>query len=371
MTADDMAPRLTRLVEGLPPTVPFVGPETIERRLGRVLRPRIGANENLFGMSAAVLAAMTEAAAESGLYGDPEAWDLRQALAQRHGIGIDNIVLGGGIDELLGLFVRAYAGEGAPVVMSTGGYPTFTYHVHGHGCRLVTAPYRDFANDLDALAEAARQSNAAIVYLANPDNPTGSWVDAEAQRRLLASLPPTSLLLLDEAYADFAPPGAIPDDGFADPRLVRLRTFSKAQGLAGLRVGYAFGDPATIRPLDRIRNHFGMARISQVAALAALGDPAHVAGTVAEIARGRLDYAALAEEFGVRALPSATNFVAIDMGDGARSRRVLDRLVEQEGVFVRMPGTPPLDRCIRVTIGPAADRQLFAAAFARVMKAGL
>ncbi|HTH98969.1 MAG TPA: aminotransferase class I/II-fold pyridoxal phosphate-dependent enzyme [Stellaceae bacterium] len=362
-------PRLTPLVEALSPTVPFVGPETIERRLGQVLDPRLGANESLFGMSPHVLAAIGQAAMTSGLYADPEGWELRQALARRHGVGLDHIVLGGGIDELLGLFVRAYGAPGAPVVMSTGGYPTFTYHVHGYGCRLVTAPYRDFANDLAALAEAARREDAAIVYLSNPDNPTGSWVSTEAQMALLAALPPQTLLLLDEAYADFAPAGSIPQEGIADPRLVRLRTFSKAQGLAGLRVGYAYGDPATIRPLDRLRNHFGMSRVSLAAALASIEDQAHVDAIVAEVARGRREYEALAAEFGLKALPSATNFVAIDMGDAERARRILTKLIEQEAVFIRMPGTPPLDRCIRVTIGRPVDRQAFAAAFTRVMKA--
>jgi histidinol-phosphate aminotransferase len=268
------------------------------------------------------------------------------------------------------MIVRAYLAPGEIAIMSAGGYPTFAYQVLGHGGVIETVPYRDDRNDGPALVAAARVHGAKLLYLANPDNPGGTWLDAAEQAAMLNALPPNCLLVLDEAYAEFAPDGAIPDLDPDDPRVIRLRTFSKAHGLAGLRVGYALGAPAAVRVFDRIRNQFGVGRLAQAAALAALDDPAHVAAVVAGVAEGRRDYAELAAALGFAALPSATNFVAIDVGGPVRARAIVDALLAREGVFIRMPGKPPLDRCIRVTIGRPADRAIFAAALRRVV-AGL
>jgi histidinol-phosphate aminotransferase len=362
-------PKLTGIVAGLPAAVPFVGPEALERQSGRPMVARLGANENLFGPSASVRAAMRDALAESALYGDPEGWELRVAIARHHGLTPEHIVLGAGVDELLGLVVQAYLEPGEVAAMSTGAYPTFAYQVATHGGRFARVPYRNFANDAEALVELARESGAKLLYLSNPDNPTGSWLSAETQLAILDRLPPDCLFLLDEAYGEFAPPGTLPEISCDDPRVIRFRTFSKVHGLAGMRVGYVFGAPEVVRPLDRIRNQFGVGRVAQAAALAALADQDHVRQMVAAIAEGRRDYAATAARHGFEALPSATNFVAIDMGDGDRARAVLRALIEQEGVFVRMPGVAPLDRCVRITVGPAPDRQIFAEAFSRVVGA--
>ena len=362
-------PALTSIVDRLPASTPFVGPEALERRMGRPLDVRLGANESLFGPSARVVEAMRAAALEIQLYGDPEAYELRLALARHHGLTLDHLVLGSGIDELLGVLVRAYLEPGQIAVMSLGGYPTFAYQVAGQGGRIETVPYRDDRNDAEALVETARRVGAKLLYLSNPDNPSGSYLSAETQLALIEQLPPDCLLVLDEAYAEFAPADAIPAISPSDPRVVRLRTFSKAHGLAGMRVGYAFGAPEVIRPFDRIRNQFGVGRMAQAAALAALADQDHVASVVAAVAAGRDEYAALARELGFQALPSATNFVAIDVGSGVCAKTMLGALLEREGVFIRMPGTPPLDRCIRVTVGRPADRAAFAAAFRKVVAA--
>ncbi|HEV2676449.1 MAG TPA: aminotransferase class I/II-fold pyridoxal phosphate-dependent enzyme [Aliidongia sp.] len=359
-------PALAAIVAGLPASTPFVGPEALERRLGRPLGVRLGANESLFGPSARVIEAMRAAALDINLYGDPEGFELRTALARHHALTLDHVVLGSGIDELLGLLVRAYLEPGGIAVMSLGGYPTFVYQVSGHGGRIETVPYRDDRNDAEGLVEAARRVGAKLLYLSNPDNPSGSYLTGATICDMVDRLPRGCLLVLDEAYAEFAPADAIPDIAADDPRVVRLRTFSKAHGLAGMRVGYAFGAPETIRPLDRIRNQFGVGRMAQAAALAALADQDHVATVVAAVAAGRADYAALARELGAVALPSATNFVTIDVGGSVCAKTILAALLEREGVFIRMPGAAPLDRCIRVTVGRPEERTLFAAAFRRV-----
>ena len=202
--------RLTPLAASLPATVPFVGPETQERAMGRRFVARLGANESVFGPSPAAVAAMAEAAAEAWQYGDPELYDLKAALAAHHGVAPANIVVGEGIDGLLGLLVRLLVAPGTPVVTSAGAYPTFAYHVTGFGGRLVTVPYRDDAEDPEALLLAARKAGAPLVYLANPDNPMGSWHAGARIAEMIARLPGDAVLCLDEAYADFAPPDAIP-----------------------------------------------------------------------------------------------------------------------------------------------------------------
>ena len=354
--------RLAPIAANLPATVPFVGPETLERRAGRPFAARLGANENGFGPSPRAVEAMQAAAAEVWKYGDPTSHDLTQALAAHHGVRPENIVVGEGIDGLLGLLVRLLVAPGDAVVTSDGAYPTFTFHVTGFGGALHQVPYRDDAEDPQALLDRAAETGARLVYLANPDNPMGSWHEGRAVQAMLDRMPPDCLLVLDEAYAEFAPAGAIPAIAADDPRVIRMRTFSKAHGMAGARVGYAIGHPDLIAAFDRVRNHFGVNRIGQAGALAALADPDWLARTVAQVDRARQRIAAIAADNGLAALPSAANFVALDTGrDGAFARRLVDALAAG-GVFVRMPGAAPLNRCIRVSCAPDAELDRLAAA---------
>ena len=361
------APRFTRLVDGLPSTIPFVGPETLERRRGEAFRVRVGANESAFGVSPKAAEAMREAIETVAWYNDPEGWELRSAIAAHHGVRVEEVLLGAGIDEMLGNVVRTVVEPGMPVVTSRGAYPTFNYHVAGFGGVLESVPYRDDRIDLEALLDAVRRVDAPLVYLANPDNPMGTWHDAAQVRAFIDALPESTLLVLDEAYIEFAPASATFPIDADDPRVIRMRTFSKAHGMAGARIGYAIAPSRTIAGLGRIRNHFGVNRIAQAGALASLEDPAFIASVVEEVARGRNEYHALARRMGLASVPSATNFVAIDAGgDGDRARVLLARL-QDEGVFVRMPGVAPLDRCIRVTVGTAEERALFAHVFETVL----
>ena len=355
-------PRLTPLAASLPATVPFVGPEAQERASGRPFTARLGANESVFGPSPKAIAAMREAAAEVWKYGDPESHDLRHALAEHHGVHPHNIVVGAGIDGLLGSTVRLFCPEGGPVVTSAGAYPTFNYHVRGYGGVIHTVPYSDDAEDPEALIARAREVGARLIYLANPDNPMGSWHDAATVQRMIERVPDGGLLVLDEAYVDTAPPGTAPALDMDEPRVLRFRTFSKAYGMAGARIGYALGQRDVIAAFERVRNHFGISRISQAGALAALRDQDYLAGTVARIAAARDRIGAIAQANRLVPLPSATNFVTIDAGrDGDHARALLKALIER-GIFVRMPFVAPEDRCIRVSAGTDADLDAFAAA---------
>ncbi len=360
-------PRYTPLVQTLPASVPFVGPETQERARGAAFTARLGANESVFGPSPKAVAAMAQAAQDTWMYGDPEVFDLRAALAAHHGVAAANVVVGEGIDGLLGYLVRLLIAPGDGVVTSDGAYPTFGYHVTGFGGILHKVPYAGDHEDPEALIARARDTRAKLIYFANPDNPMGSWHDAATVQAMIDALPDGCVLALDEAYADTAPASAIPALDMTHPRVIRFRTFSKAYGLAGLRVGYALAQPDFITAFNKIRHHFGMGRVAQAGALAALQDQDYLHATVASIAAARDRIAAIARDNGLVPLPSATNFVTIDCGrDGAFARAVLASLVAQ-GIFVRMPFTPPQDRCIRVSVGGRPDLDALAAALPRAL----
>jgi len=338
--------------------VPFVGPETQERQRGAPFVARLGANESVFGPSPSALEAM--AATDIWMYGDPENHDLRYALAEHHEVKPENIVVGEGIDGLLGYLVRLVVGPGDPVVTSDGAYPTFNYHVAGYGGVLHKVPYRDDHEDPTALFAKAAEIGAKLVYLANPDNPMGSWHSGTDIASALAGLPDRCLRVLGEAYVECAPEGTAALIEADDPRVIRLRTFSKVYGMAGARVGYAIGAPELIAAFNKVRNHFGMNRAAQAGALAALLDEAWLAQVQGRIAGARESIGQIARENGLDPLPSATNFVAIDcQQDGVFAKAVLDALVDR-GIFVRMPFAAPQNRCIRVSCGDVADLDAFA-----------
>ena len=364
-----MPPSFTSLVSGLPSSVPFVGPEALERRTGRTFRARIGANESVFGPSPKVAQAIAAAAADVWQYCDPENHDLKAALARYLGVAPANVMVGEGIDGLFGYAVRLFVEPGVTVATSLGAYPTFNFHVHGFGGRLMTTPYVDDREDPASLLDLAAREKARLIYLANPDNPLGSWWPAAVVEDMIARLPEGALLMLDEAYGEFAPDGTLPPLDVSNQNVLRFRTFSKAYGMAGMRLGYCIGHADVIAAFDRIRNHFGVTRIGQAAGLAALDDQEHLRSVVEKVAEARETIAGIARDNGLAPLPSGTNFVAIDCGrDGAYARRVLEALLAA-GVFVRMPGVQPLDRCIRVTAGTPADLAVLAEALPAALKA--
>ena len=350
----------TELIASLPSTVPFVGPEAQERQRGEQFLARIGANENVFGPSPKAIEAMRAAAAATWMYADPESHDLRQELARLHGIAPDNIVIGEGIDALFGYVNRLFVEPGVTVATSLGAYPTFNYHAVGFGGRLVTTPYVNDREDPQSLIDLARRERARLIFIANPDNPMATWWDAAVIQDMIANLAEGAVLCLDEAYGEFAPEGTLPPIDVENPRVLRFRTFSKAYGMAGARIGYAVGEQGLIKAFDKIRNHFGINRIAQIGALASLQDETHLTLTCQKVAEARDRIAQIARDNGLETLPSATNFVAVDCArDGDFARKVLSGLISR-GVFVRMPGIAPQDRCIRVSAGTPADLDIFA-----------
>ncbi|MDP3315064.1 MAG: pyridoxal phosphate-dependent aminotransferase [Devosia sp.] len=342
-----MRPLLTPIAQGLPDTVPFSA--------------RVGANESGFGPSPKVIEAVRALAPDMWMYGDPEVFELKAALAAKLGVPPANVAVGEGIDGLHGLIARLVIAPGDVAVTSLGAYPTFNYHVAGFGGRVVFVPYAGYREDLGALAEAARRERAKVIYLSNPDNPMGTWWSAAEISAFIEAVPEETLVLLDEAYCETAPAGTLPALNIARPNLIRTRTFSKAYGLAGMRIGYAIGEAGFIKAFDKVRNHFGVTRASQVAATTALGDEAWLRDVVQRVAAARQRLYGIAGENGLAAVESATNFVAIDCGrDGGFALSVLKAL-ERRGVFVRKPMAPGLDQHIRISVGPEAEMDVVAA----------
>ncbi|WP_136440840.1 pyridoxal phosphate-dependent aminotransferase [Pacificoceanicola onchidii] len=362
-------PRYPALIENLPSTVPFVGPEVQERQRGAPFLARVGANENVFGPSPKAISAIQSAATDIWMYADPTHHELMGALEAHMGCSRDHIVIGEGIDTLLGYLVRLLIEPGDAVVTSDGAYPTFNFHVAGYGGALHKVPFKDDREDLTALMARAAEVDAKIVYLANPDNPMGTWHSGADIVAALDALPDGCVLVLDEAYIEFAPEGTAPDIAVDDPRVIRFRTFSKAYGMAGARVAYAVADTGLITAFDKIRNHFAMNRAAQAGALAALQDQDWLNDTLRRVTESKTEINRIAAASGLTCLPSATNFVAIDCGrDGDFARAVLKALIE-EGVFVRMPFVAPQDRCIRVSAGRPEDLAILAESLPKALKA--
>jgi len=361
-------PRYTKLADTLPASVPFVGPETAERAQGKGFAARLGANENVFGPSPKAIEAMAVAAADIWKYGDPESYDLKEALAAKHGVGPENIAIGEGIDGLLCYLVRLLIAPGDKVVTTAGAYPTFNYHLVGFGGELHTVPYENDQESPALLLAKAREVGAPLVYIANPDNPMASVHSGAVMQGMIDDLPEGAVLCLDEAYLEFAPEGSAPEIDVSHPRVIRFRTFSKAYGMAGARVGYAIAHKDFIKQFDKVRNHFGMNRAAQAGALAALKDEAYLAQTLENVRAAKVRIAEIARANGLLPLPSATNFVAIDCGHGAEFANAVVEALGARGVFIRMPFSSPQNRCIRVSAGWPEDLDLLTKTLPEALK---
>lgn len=294
------------------------------------------------------------------LYGDPEGYALRSEIAARHACRIENVVLASGIDELLMLFCRAYAAPGELAMTTHGSYPTFEYALQSVGGKQFYVNYLDDGRvDLEGMAWHTKEEPIRLVYIANPDNPTGTWQSPAAIGTCHSQISTEVLVLLDEAYADFAPEVAPFDP--SDPHLVRLRTFSKGHGMAGIRIGYALCHEEHVRTLNKVRMHFGVSSVAQAGALASLQDSAHLERVVAETAEVRAWLRDRFAALGFESLESWTNFLTVRMEPKLNADEVLSQLREK-GVFIRKPMKAFADH-IRISIGPRSVMEEFVRRF--------
>ncbi|GGY12368.1 pyridoxal phosphate-dependent aminotransferase [Paludibacterium paludis] len=333
---------------------PFPGIVRLEKAIGGPITARIGSNESLPLEGSPLETLFGEAVAElARLYPDPYAHRLREQAAAANGTAPDTIVFDTGADSLILLALRLFCSAGDRVVCTAGTYPTFGYFARGQGLAIIETDYLDRLTsprvDLDAMAEAAGRHDARLVYLANPDNPTGHAWDMATLRAFRRALPADTLLLLDEAYRDFCD-DADSDNGPIDG-VIRLRTLSKAFALAGLRVGYAIAPAQWVERADEIRPQYALSSIAQVAAQAALDHPAHSKQLIARTLALKNDLAHILSSHGLRVLPSATNFLAIcyDTPDEAARRQ---KALLAQGIAVHRPPHEATAHLLRVTVHP-------------------
>jgi histidinol-phosphate aminotransferase len=344
----------------------------LRRAHARGVLVELGSNENPHGPSPAAKQAVLETLNQLHRYPDPLGGDLKRALAAKLRVDTAQLILGNGSHELLMQFAQVFAGPEREVVASQFGFAVYALAAGAAGAplRIVPAFARDAmmprGHDLDAIADAI-SPDTAIVYLANPNNPTGTWFDAEAFAGFMARVPESVLVVVDEAYAEFAD---APDWASAlsllprHPNLVVTRTFSKAYALAGLRIGYAVAHPDCIVVLERVRESFNANMAALAAAESALGDEAHLRWSLARNAEQREALAAALRERGLLVHPSMTNFLLVEFGDAAA--RIEAGLLER-GVVLRPMAGYGLPGCLRITVGDASENRRLLSALDEVL----
>lgn len=334
----------------------------LRQRFGAAIA-ELGSNENPLGPSPRALEAMRAALAESWRYPDPRGAALKAALARQLGVAAGRIALGNGSHELLMLLAQCFADPAHSIVFPQYGFAVFPIATAAAGAQPIRVPAlprehasAPFGHDLDAIAAAVR-GDTRIVYLANPNNPTGTWFDDAALERFLARVPADVLVVVDEAYHEYVDaPGLSSALRFADrhPNLVVTRTFSKAHALAGLRVGYLVAHASVVAVLERLRESFNVNHVALAGAEAALADRDHL-DSVRAFNRGErawLREALVARGYDV--LPSQTNFLLVDL---ARDATDFERRLFERGVIVRPMGGYGLGHAVRISVGSRAENQ--------------
>ena len=334
---------------------------------------KMASNENPFGPSPRAIAAVQRAAADVNFYPDNDISQLTLRVAEHHGIGPEQVVLTAGSTSLLDVLARTLLGPGLNAITSKLSFIVYPIATRATGAEFIEVPMRNHAYDLHAIA-ARVDKNTRLVYLANPNNPTGTVFDAAALDHFLDRLPGHVTVALDEAYSDFAQYFA-KLQGFeyshsieyvrAQRNVVVLRTFSKAHGLAGLRVGYGLGPTELISYLTRVRTTFSVSNAAQAAAMAALEDEAHIQKAIRNNAEQAKLLTAGLKDMGFEVVPTAANFLYVELAEDAAC--VFKRL-EAEGVIVRPLTAWGAPQAIRVTIGTPEQNQTFLAAFKKVME---
>lgn len=343
------------------------------QRESRVTCIKLASNETPFGPSPLAVQAMKTALAECNLYPDNDAGELRQKLAERHHVEPGQVVVTAGSTSLLGIIARTLLSPGLNAITSERSFIVYPIATKAAGGQLIEVPMRDSGFDLDAIA-AAIDHNTRLVFIANPNNPTGTLVGPDTLDRFLEKVPEHVIVILDEAYCDFAQHFATArgteyshclDYVRDDRKVVVLRTFSKAHGLAGVRIGYGLGPAELMSYFARMRTTFSVSSVAQAAALAALEDEAHIRRAVVNNSEQADWLVRQLTELGYRVLPTWANFVYCELGEDAAA---VAKNLQNEGVIIRPLGPWGAPTAIRITIGTPEQNQTFLNAFKKVME---
>ena len=349
---------------------PYVGGKsTVPGIAGRRII-KLASNESALGPSPRVIAAYHDAVTRIDRYPDGSAVDLRTALAEHHGLESCQVICGNGSDELLSLVARAYAGPGDDVLISQFGFLMYPIIAHSVGARPVVARETNLTADIDALL-GKLTPRTRVVFLANPNNPTGSYVSETELRRFISQLPENVILVIDAAYAEF-----VRDDDYVSGRslvesyenVVMTRTFSKAYGLAGLRLGWAYCSPPVADVLNRLRGPFNVTTPALAAGLAALEDVEHTELVVRHNDTFRPWLSDALRKLGLTVYPSAANFVLVGFPtNSGRDAESADRFLAAKGIIPRTTANYGLPDCLRITVGSEADLRELAGALGEFM----
>ncbi len=360
-------------VRGLAPYEPGKPIEEVAREYGLDDVIKLASNENPRGPSPRAVEAAREAAAEMHRYPDGAGTSLREHLAARHCVEPAAITLGNGSNDVLDLLARVFLGPGRNAVFARHAFAVYPIATrlagataHVAAARPVDDSQAPFGHDLDAMAELI-DADTRVVFVANPNNPTGTWVDRTALERFLERVPEHVIVVLDEAYSEYVDEHEFPDGvGWLrrHPNLVVTRTFSKIHGLSGLRCGYGISSPEIADLLNRARHPFNVNSIALAAAEAALGDEAFVTESAQMNADGRAELEAGFRQLGLTPIPSVANFVSVDVGQPGMA---LHEALMARGVIVRPIGGYELPHHLRVTVGTPEENQRALAAFAAVL----
>jgi histidinol-phosphate aminotransferase len=361
-----MRPLCSPTIAVMKPYVPGKPPEVLERELGVKDAVKLASNENPLGASPKALAAVREMLHTTNFYPEGSCYFLREALAKKHGVDMDQIICGSGTYELLELCVRTFCVPEEEVIHARPSFVAYDLSAQEHGVGEVVVPLdasNEYRYDVGAML-AKVTPRTKVLFLANPNNPTGTHLGKADFERLVFELPPSVILAVDEAYFEFTHAGDFPDSTRyhnARERILTFRTFSKVQGLAGLRIGYCIGSTTMIGYMQRVRPPFNVTSVAQTAALAAIGDQEHVARSRQTNLQGLEYLYRELKRLGVKAYPSQANFIFIDVQ--RPSNQVYDALL-RKGVIVRPIGGPTH---LRVSVGLAAENERFVKALAEVL----
>ncbi|MBW3661009.1 MAG: histidinol-phosphate transaminase [Gemmatimonadetes bacterium] len=352
-------------LEAIWPYVPGRHRVEIEREYGIANVLKVASNENPLGPSPRALAALA-ALDELQYYPDSQARDLKEALAARHGVEPDHVVVGNGSVECIDLVARAFLRPGDEAICGFPCFPRFPIACQVIGVAPVVVPHVDWTVDLDGIAGAVTE-RTRVVYIDNPCNPTGTHVAPDDLAAFLDALPPRVLVLLDRAYYEFVPPGERFEEDveriLGGENLAVLRTFSKAYGLAGLRIGYALARPDHVRALDRVREAFNTSVVAQAAGMAAIEDDAHVEATLRVNEAGRTRLLEAFDRQGFAAVPSKTNFLFVDLGERAAA---INGSLLSKGIVIRPMTAPGIDTFARISVPDRAGVERLVSALGEI-----
>jgi histidinol-phosphate aminotransferase len=360
-------------VLGLRPYQPGKPIEELEREYGVSNIVKLASNENPLGPSPKALEAMHGEQRDVWLYPDGNGFTLKQKLAARHGVEMNQITLGNGSSDVLEFAIRVFVGPDDEVLFSEHSFALYPLLTQAVGGTAVVAPAKNWGNDLEAL-EARINKRTRVIFIANPNNPTGTWLGAAELEAFIRAVPQEVLVVVDEAYFDYAIAPATGASDYPDtiewlarfPNLMVARTFSKSYGLAGLRVGYAVSHPQVADLMNRVRPPFNVNSVALAAAAAALEDVEHLARSVQMNAEGLKQLVAGFETLGLDFIPSVGNFISVDVGRPAAP--VYEALL-REAVIVRPVANYGMPQHLRVTVGTPEENARFLTALEKVLRA--